>query len=272
MIASLKRDYPDTIIRIATRNVSDLYPNNALLESVQFDFNYSATFSSAVKDCTSLFLLRPPAISNTKATLNRLIDVARKAEIRNIVFLSVAGAADNKIVPHHAVEQHLKNGPDDWTILRPGFFAQNLSSAYRRDIIEDSRIFVPAGSGKVAFVDLRDVGEVAADALTSISEQKGKIYTLTGPKSYSFYDAARILTKNLGRKIEYKPASIPGYIFHLIFKRKQGVMHSVVQTILHVGLRYGQAEETDPTLEKLLNRAPNHLESYIEDHSDLWEK
>ena len=51
------------------------------------------------------------------------------------------------------------------TLLRPGFFAQNLQDAYRRDIREEPRLHVPAGRGRVAFVDLRDPGEVAAMAL-----------------------------------------------------------------------------------------------------------
>jgi uncharacterized protein YbjT (DUF2867 family) len=41
---------------------------------------------------------------------------------------------------HHAVEKHLQSGHLGWTILRLGFFAQNLASAYLEDIRQDSRI------------------------------------------------------------------------------------------------------------------------------------
>jgi hypothetical protein len=47
-------------------------------------------------------------------------------------------------------------------------------------------------------------------------------------------------------------------------------MQSIIQTIFHAGLRYGQAEETDPTLGQLLNKKPNTVESYIKDHLHLW--
>lgn len=216
------------------------------------------------------FLLRPPAIYYTKNTLTQFITSSRQNGVQRIVFLSVAGAADKKLVPHHAIEQKLRSSSNDWTILRPGFFAQNLASAYRDDIMQDNRLYLPAGKGKVAFVDLRDVGKVAAQTLTSFSEHAGMTYTLTGPESYTFYDVANMLSANLDRAIEYIPASIPGYLYHLLRKKKLGFMQSIIQTILHVGLRFGQAEKIDPILGQLLHQKPNTIENYIDDYVDIW--
>jgi uncharacterized protein YbjT (DUF2867 family) len=270
VVSALQASHPKTTIRIASRNAEEIHSREAGPESVYLDFQKPESFPSAVSGCRSVFLLRPPAISNTGDTLNRFINTARERDVQRIVFLSVAGAADNKMVPHHAVEQQLRGGPNDWTILRAGFFAQNLASAYRDDIMKDNRLYVPAGDGKVAFVDLRDVGKVAAQALTALSDHAGKTYTLTGPLSYTFSEVARILSRNTGRDIEYKPASIPGYMYHLLRRKKLGFMHSIIQTILHAGLRFGQAEEVDPTLGQLLNNPPNTVESYIQDHASIW--
>lgn len=189
-----------------------------------------------------------------------------------MVFLSVAGAERNPIVPHHAVEQHLQAGPPGWTILRPGFFAQNLVSAYRPDIVEDNRIYVPAGGGRVAFVDLRDVGAVAASALLHLDAHQGNAYTLTGPEAFSFHAVARILTEATRRPIRYDPASILGYVWHLWHRRSLSLGQTVVQTILHVGLRLGQAATPDPTLEHLLGHRPYDVREYIRDHASLWTK
>ena len=152
VISALQDCHPKTTIRIATRSTEKGYLNESETESVYLDFQNHDSFSSAISGCSSIFLLRPPAISDTKNTLNRFISTARSRGIQRIVFLSVAGAVDNKLVPHHAVEQQLRDGSnDDWTILRPGFFAQNLASAYRDDIMEDNRLYLPAGKGSVAF-------------------------------------------------------------------------------------------------------------------------
>ncbi len=45
---------------------------------------------------------------------------------------------------------------------------------------------------------------------------------------------------------------------------------ATVQTILHVGLRFGQAEQIDATLEKLLGHPSRTVYSYIQDHRELW--
>ena len=190
-------------------------PSRVGIDAVRFDFLDSGTCSSAVARCDAVFLLRPPAISNTKRTLNVFLDVARTHAVSQVVFISVAGAADNPLVPHYAVEQHLRSGPEGWTILRPGFFAQNLGDAYRDDIRRDNRIFVPAGAGRVAFVDVRDVAEVAVNALTDPATHCGRTYTLTGSEALAFTEIARILSDALAHTIRYQPAS--QHIFSISF-------------------------------------------------------
>lgn len=240
------------------------------VETVHLDLRDSTTFASAVQGCSGLFLLRPPAIADTKRTLNPFIDAARASGIGPVVFLSVAGAEKNKIVPHHAVEAHLIARGGDFTLLRPGFFAQNFGDAYRRDLVEDDRLFVPAGDGLVTFVDARDLGEIAALALTQPERHRGKGYTLTGPEPLSFAEAARLFTAALSRPIRYEPASIGGYALHL---RRRGLPWGqiAVQTILHVGLRFGQASVVDPTLASLLGRKGRTLAEYVRDHVSLWQ-
>jgi uncharacterized protein YbjT (DUF2867 family) len=239
------------------------------VERTTLDYRNPATFSAAAEGADALFLLRPPAIANVRDTLLPFVDEARRRGVRQVVFLSVAGAAKNKLVPHHAVEQHLLLRSAGWTILRPGFFAQNFGDAYRRDIVEDSRVYVPARGGRVAFVDVRDLAEVAASAFASPAEHDGRAYTLTGPEAIDFETAASLLTDALGREIRYEPAGILGYLLHLR-RRKMPWAQIGVQTVLHAGLRFGQAEHVDPTLERLLGRRPRTLREYIGDHRSLW--
>ena len=78
------------------------------VESVRFDFLDPSTFDAAVAGCAGVFLLGPPAISSTRQTLNVFLDVVRRHGASRVVFISVAGAGKNPLVPHHAVEQHLR--------------------------------------------------------------------------------------------------------------------------------------------------------------------
>lgn len=130
--------------------------------------------------------------------------------MRHVVFLSVAGAERRSWVPHRKVEVHLEKVGTAWTILRPGFFAQNLADAYKADIVEDHRLYVPAGDGKVAFLDVRDIGAVTAEIFTR-DAFRGRALTLTGPEAVTFSDVARLLTEILATPIRYEPASVLGY-------------------------------------------------------------
>lgn len=259
-------------VRVALRRTDEVRARfGDAVQAVRLDLGDAGTYAEAARGCASMFLLRPPAIADTRRTLVPFIDVAREQGVGHVVFLSVAGAGQNKLVPHHAVEAHLRARGPAHTILRPGFFAQNLQDAYRRDIVEDDRLYVPAGRGRVAFVDLRDVAEVAALALGEPAAHRGQAYTLTGPEAIGFGGAAELLTRVLGRAIRYEPASMPGYARHLR-RRALPWAQVLVQTILHVGLRLGQAEAVDPTLASLLGRPGRTLGDYVRDHGELWSK
>jgi uncharacterized protein YbjT (DUF2867 family) len=64
----------------------------------------------------SLFLIRPPAISDVKTYLRPVIARAAHHRLRQVVFLSVMGV--NRLLPHWQVERDLKAGGLPHTVLR----------------------------------------------------------------------------------------------------------------------------------------------------------
>lgn len=239
-------------------------------EAVRLDFMDRVTFAPALEGVDGVFLIRPPVIGRVRKTLNAFVDVAKARGVRHVVFSSVSGAEHNEHIPHHKVEQHLMGCGIRWTMLRPDFFAQNLGDAYCLDIVEDDRIYVPAGEGRAPFIDTRDIGELAAQILAAPDEHAGQGYRLTGPESLSFAEAAAILSDELGRSIHYEPATALGYVRHLRKRHRLGWMQTVIQTLLHLGLRHGPASPVSPQLASLLGRAPRSLRDYVRDHRERW--
>ncbi len=257
-------------VRAADLSVSAIRAMHGLdLDATRLDYEDARTFDRALDGCESIFLVRPPDVVCMESTLIPFIDAALARGVKHIVFLSVAGAATNKLVPHHAVEKHLAASAAGHTLLRPGFFAQNLGSAYRDDIAADGRLFLPAGRGRVAFVDIRDVAELAAIIFEDPDAHRFAAYTCTGPEAFSFEETARLMTDVIRRPIRYECASIAGYVRHL-HVRGLPLAQIAVQTVLHVGLRFGQSEQIDPTLERLLGRRPRTLATYVRESADLW--
>lgn len=239
-------------------------------EVIRFDFLDRATWPAALTACDYVFLLRPPPLSDMDATLNPFVAAAYAQGVQHIVFLSVAGADRMKWIPHRKVELHLQAAGNRFTLLRAGFFSQNLGDAYRRDVVEDDRLFVPAGQGRVAFLDAADIGEAAAEVLENSSSFLGQTLTLTGPEAITFAQAAALLTARLGRTIHYEPASLLGYVRHLRRRRGLPWMQIAVQAFLHHGLSRGDAEQVDPALQALLGRPARSVEQYIERSAGIW--
>jgi len=240
-------------------------------DEAPLDFTDRSTWRPALAGCGQVFLLRPPPISDMNATLNPFVDLAYELGIAHVTFLSVAGAETKSWVPHRKVELHLEAAGRGYTILRPGFFAQNLQDAYRRDIVEDRRLYVPAGSGRVAFLDVHDVGDVAARVFAAPGEFQAAALTLTGSEAVTFGECAALLSAALGHEIAYEAASIPGYAWHLHHHRRMNAIQIAVQTILHVGLRRGDAESVDPTIPRLLGRPARSIRQYIAESAAVWQ-
>ena len=134
----------------------------------RFDFDSTpAELTEALIGADRLFLMRPPPVENVARYLFPLIDAAKHAGIRQIVFLSLQGVQGNRKTPHHAVEKYLRQQHAPYTFLRPNFFMQNLSTTSAKRISDRGEIFVPAGSSRTAYIDARDIGRVAANVFTA---------------------------------------------------------------------------------------------------------
>ncbi len=104
---------------------------------------------------------------------------------------------------HHQAEKIIEESGIPFTFLRPNFFMQNFVNFYLGK--DQSSIYLPAGNGKVSFVDVRDIAAVTVQALTGNENglHSGKAYTITGPEAISYGDAAGILSEYIGRDISY---------------------------------------------------------------------
>ncbi len=238
------------------------------LEYVQLDFRQPATFEDALKDVQKIFLVRPPDISNIKKYITPFVAAARQAHVVHIVFLSLLGVEKNRVVPHYKIEKTILGSGIDWTFLRASFFMQNLNTTHRDDIKERHQVYIPAGRGKTSFIDVRDIGAVAAKALTEDGHQN-RAYPLTGNVALDYYQVARELTQVLGRPIRYSNPS-PITFGWQMYKRKIPISFIIVMLGIYTTARFGLAATVTPDTERLLGRPPLTVRQYIEDYKQFW--
>jgi len=258
-------------VRVAIRaKDADSVRARGPITPVVFDFEDPGTWAPSLKGVRKLFLMRPPALSDVRRYLHPVIDAAKEAGVRHIVFLSLLGAEKNPFVPHAKVEKYILRSGLPYTFLRPSFFMQNLSTLHREDIREHDEIFVPAGQGKTSFIDTRDIAAVAARTLLK-PHHEGKAYDLTGPEALDYGEVAALFTQVLRRPIRYTAPSSLRFAWRW-WRRGQPPSFILVMTAIYSVARLGRAGLLTPDTEKLLGRAPISLRQFIQDHRDRWKK
>jgi uncharacterized protein YbjT (DUF2867 family) len=132
-------------------------------------------------------------------------DLARKLKVKHIVYHSVFRVEHFKDVPHFAskfaLESALHTFDVPFTIIRPNYFNQNDLGL--KDPLMKAGIYpIPLGPVGISTVDVRDIAEATAIALTTAGHE-GKTYNLNGPDIVSGPGAAAIWTEVLGKQIKY---------------------------------------------------------------------
>lgn len=241
----------------------------ASVEAVAFDFGKPETFGPAFQGIQKAFIMRPPQITDVKKYMIPAMEAAKCSGVKHFVFLSLIGIEQNTGVPHYKVEQYLKTSGMSYTFLRCSFFMQNLNTVHRAEIRDQDEIYVPVGKTRTSFIDVRDIGAVAAVCLTEPGHEK-KAYDLTGPEGLDYYQVADLFSQTLGRKITYKNPSPFAFLLRQI--RKSPFMFALVTTWLYSNTKGGMADQVTGEVQRLIGREPIRLKQYILDYQKSWLK
>ena len=174
------------------------------VEIVQGDMARPETLAASLRgvDRAMLISSSDPAMLEVQSNF---IDAAEQAGVKHVVKLS--GIMPDTDSPfrfarmHGQIEKKLERSGMAFTHLRAGEFMP----AYFRQvpaIVARGAFFLPMEEARIASIDVGDIAEVAAKALTEPGHE-GKIYPLTGPEALSMAEVAEILSTATGRPIRY---------------------------------------------------------------------
>lgn len=177
------------------------------LKIVDLDYINPKTIANAFNNIDKLFLLTLPG-PNTVNRSASLVKEAKKYGIKYIVKLSVMNADAE---PGYALgrldrqeETIIEKSGISYTFLRPTSFMQNFVNYFDQTIKNQNAFYIHSGNVNVSFVDVRDVAAVAVKLLINNGSQyENKAYGITGQDALSYSQAARIISKVIGRKISY---------------------------------------------------------------------
>jgi uncharacterized protein YbjT (DUF2867 family) len=224
------------------------------------------------KGFDAVFLLNP--VSTTEVFEGLLgVNGARDGGAKRIVYLSVHHLDAAPHLPHFGgkigVEAAVMKSGMEWTIVRPNNFYQN-DIWFKEAMLNYGVYPQPIGSAGLSRVDVRDIGELSAIALTS-DDHNGKIYNLVGPELVTGESTAAEWSKALGKPVKYAGDDLDAWEA----QQKAYLPPSMLYDFKHMyaffqkeGLK---ATPTDiATQTKVLGHAPRSFAAYAKEMAEAW--
>ena len=201
-------------------------------------------------------------------------DAAKRAGLEALVNLSQISARENS--KSHAARDHwIAERVFDWSgvpvvHLRPTFFAQwLLYPRSRATIVEEGIIDLPYGEGRHAPIAAEDQARLIAAILAEPAAHLGKTYPLHGPIEQDQAGIAAAVSEVLGRKISYRPLTIPQYRERL---EKAGLPEIMIQHFCAVALDYqnGIFSGEDKIIAEVTGQPPMTVQEFVTLHRNAF--
>lgn len=237
--------------------------NYPQLDFVRFDFENPDTFNQAFSNIDSVFLLRPPQISNVDKYFQPLIGKIKEKGINQIVFLSVQGVEKSPIIPHHKIEKLIGEYGLNYIFLRPSYFMQNLTTILLADIQNKRKIILPAAKAKFNWIDVENIGEAAARLLENFEQYKNQAVEITGYENKNFYEVTDLINQSVEDKIEFIS---PNPLRFYNIKKHDGLDTGMILVIilLHFLPRFQKEPKISNFYENLTGKKPTTLKEFIQ--------
>ncbi|MER7209284.1 NAD(P)H-binding protein [Streptosporangium sp. NPDC000239] len=234
-------------------------------DPVRFDWHDRATWREAAAAVDAIYLMRPDYPTAPELVAD-LVEVNPDA---HVVLLSEQGA--ETLSPDHwarRVEDAVVTRAASWTLLRPSWFHQVLTdSRFYRDAIRDDRVLsLPSGGAPIAWVDARDIADVAVAALRAPEDHHGRAHTITGPDPVPVANVAQELSARLGHRIRAEDPSPRETLDGL-----DPWMADILDDLYH-RVRHGGFSRLSPAVKQITGHEPTSIGEFINAHLDQWRR
>lgn len=231
--------------RISDRLIQAGLPVRTASRSAElpFDWHNTSTWPENLAGVKAAYISYYPdlAFPGVSEIIAEFSTAAVAAGVERLVLLSGRGEEGAE-----ACERAVQGSGAEWTIVRCNWFNQNFSESFLLGPVLSGEVVIPAGDAVEPFVDVEDIADVAAAALTEPGHA-GEVYELSGPRLMGFADVAAEISEATGKHVQYisvTPAEFTavleaeglplefGELFELILDGRNAVLTDGVQRAL----------------------------------------
>ncbi|MFJ8623910.1 NmrA family NAD(P)-binding protein [Kitasatospora sp. NPDC093550] len=257
--------------RLAARLAADPDgPTLARAEPFAADAADPDSLRAAFRGARQLFLTMANGPDQVRHELNA-VDAALDCGVEHIVKVSAPAAEPDSPVAvsrgHHLIEERLRRSGVTTTVLRPYAFMQKLL-LLAPGIAAAGVVHGALGRARCNYVDVRDIGDLAADVLTR-PELAGGSYPLTGGRAYSHPELTALLGELLGRPVRYLDLPPAELRAHLV--QRSGMPDWLAAHVVEIQqLAVARREVPDGAFTQATGRSPRTLEAFLQEHLHLF--
>ncbi|MEL7975786.1 SDR family oxidoreductase [Isoptericola sp. F-RaC21] len=200
---------PADVVALArsTDKVSDLAGRGVVVREA--DYDRPETLAPALDGVDVLVLVSGSAVGERVRQHGAVIDAAKGAGVRRVVYTSAPHADSSPLVlapEHKATEELLAASGLSTTLLRNGWYTENYVGDVQQ-ARETGEIAHSVGDGRVASASRADFAEAAA--VVALDAQRdgahdGAVYELSGDVAWDFDELAATAAEILGRPVTYR--------------------------------------------------------------------
>jgi NAD(P)H dehydrogenase (quinone) len=237
------------------------------------DFGQVKAALNGVQRAYFVYPIRPGILQATAY----FAQAAKEAGVDGIVNMSQISAREDA-KSHAATDHWLAERVFDWSgvtvaHIRPTYFAEWL--LYVAPMIKAGLLHVPFGTGKHAPIAAEDQARVIVGILEDPAPHRGETYPLFGPLEFTYRETAQVLSRVLGKSVEYKQVDFEEFQTTLqgVGKASTKGNDFLFQHLREVAIDHqnGIFAGTNDLVEKLGGRPPMTLEAFITKHRRAFE-
>jgi NAD(P)H dehydrogenase (quinone) len=175
------------------------------VEVRELDYDRPETLDPALAGADQVLLISGSVPGNRVAQHTAVVDAAKRAGVRKLVYTSAPHADTTPLVlapEHKATEEAVVASGLPYTFLRNGWYHENYLDTIAR-AAETGEIVGAAGDGRVASAARADYADAAVAVLTGEGHDD-KVYELTGDTAWTFPELADEIAKQAGKDVTYR--------------------------------------------------------------------